>query len=141
MAAQKARARNAAAVETGDWVIVREGEQTFVGYDTTKTPAQILRYRKVKQKNNEFYQIVLSATPFYAEMGGQVGDRGTLTAGDETIEIYDTKRENGMGVHLSKKLPNDIEATFEKSWAHMSNRKDRSYLLKCCVSTSRTSRK
>ncbi len=113
MAAQKARARNAAAVETGDWVIVREGEQTFVGYDTTKTPAQILRYRKVKQKNNEFYQIVLSATPFYAEMGGQVGDRGTLTSGDETIEIYDTKRENGMGVHLSKKLPNDIEATFE----------------------------
>ncbi|MDE7408301.1 MAG: alanine--tRNA ligase, partial [Muribaculaceae bacterium] len=113
MAAQKARARNAAAVETGDWVIVREGEQEFVGYDTTSTPAQILRYRKVKQKGKEFYQIVLNVTPFYAEMGGQVGDRGTLTCGDEVIEIYDTKRENGMGVHLSTTLPSNPEATFE----------------------------
>ena len=113
MAAQKARARNAAAVETGDWVTVRDGEQEFVGYDTTECPTQILRYRKVKQKNKEYYQIVLSATPFYAEMGGQVGDRGKLVNGDEVIEIYDTKRENGMGVHLSKTLPADPSATFE----------------------------
>ncbi|MDE6325103.1 MAG: alanine--tRNA ligase, partial [Duncaniella sp.] len=111
MEAQKTRARNAAAVETTDWVVVREGEPVFVGYDETSCPAQILRYRKVTQKNKEFYQIVLSATPFYAEMGGQVGDSGTLTCGDEVVEIYDTKRENGMGVHLTKKLPADVTAT------------------------------
>ncbi len=113
MAAQKARARNAAAVETGDWVILRDGEQGFVGYDNTSVPVNILRYRKVKQKNNEFYQIILSATPFYAEMGGQVGDRGRLINGDEVIEIYDTKRENGVGVHLTKRMPADVNATFE----------------------------
>ena len=113
MAAQKARARNAAAVETGDWVVIREGEQEFVGYDTLRCPAHILRYRKVKQKGKEYYQIVLSATPFYAEMGGQTGDRGVLFNGDEAIDIYDTKRENGMGVHLSKTLPSDPTATFE----------------------------
>ncbi len=113
MAAQKARARNAAAVETGDWVIVREGEQEFVGYDKVSAPTQILRYRKVKQKNQEFYQIILSVTPFYAEMGGQVGDRGTLSNDSETIEIYDTKRENGVGVHLTKKLPANVETAFE----------------------------
>lgn len=113
MEAQKARARNAAAVETGDWVTVRDGEQEFVGYDMTSTPAQILRYRKMKQKNNEYYQIILNVTPFYAEMGGQVGDRGTLSTDDEVIEIYDTKRENGVGVHLTKSLPKDINATFE----------------------------
>ena len=115
MAAQKARARNAAAVETGDWVVVREGEQEFVGYDRTSATTRILRYRKVKQKNQEFYQIILSVTPFYAEMGGQVGDRGILTDGNETIEIYDTKRENGVGVHLAKKLPADVNATFTAS--------------------------
>ena len=113
MAAQKARARNAAAVETGDWVVIREGEQEFVGYDTLRCPAHILRYRKVKQKGKEYYQIVLSATPFYAEMGGQTGDRGVLFNGDDAIDIYDTKRENGMGVHLSKTLPSDPTATFE----------------------------
>lgn len=112
MEAQKARARNAAAVEATDWVIVREGEQEFVGYDNTQATTQILRYRKVKQKNQEFYQIVLSTTPFYAEMGGQVGDSGKLINGDDIVEIYDTKRENGMGVHLSKKMPKEVEATF-----------------------------
>ncbi len=115
MAAQKARARNAAAVEATDWVVVRDGEQEFVGYDKTQAETQILRYRKVKQKNNEFYQIVLSVTPFYAEMGGQVGDRGRLVNGDDVVEIYDTKRENGMGVHLAKKLPKDVNAVFEAS--------------------------
>jgi len=113
MAQQKQRARNAAAVETSDWVVLREGEQVFVGYDETSAPANILRYRKVKQKNKEYYQLILSQTPFYAEMGGQVGDRGTLSDGDETIEIFDTKRENGIGVHLTHKLPTNLEATFE----------------------------
>ena len=113
MEAQKTRARNAAAVEATDWVSVREGETEFVGYDETSAPTQILRYRKVSQKNKEFYQIVLSVTPFYAEMGGQVGDSGWLINGDETIEIYDTKRENGQAVHLAKKLPADVTATFE----------------------------
>ncbi|MDE6322022.1 MAG: alanine--tRNA ligase, partial [Muribaculaceae bacterium] len=113
MEAQKTRARNAAAVEATDWITVRDGEQQFVGYDTTTTPTQILRYRKVKQKNREFYQVILSVTPFYAEMGGQVGDRGQLVNGDEVINVVDTKRENGIGVHITEKLPADVTATFE----------------------------
>jgi alanyl-tRNA synthetase len=113
MAAQKARARNAAAVETGDWTVVNEGEQQFVGYDQSTVNTVILRYRKIKQKGKEFYQIILRETPFYAEMGGQVGDRGTLTAADgQAIEIFDTKRENGIGVHLSTQLPTDPSAEF-----------------------------
>ncbi|MCH5216129.1 MAG: alanine--tRNA ligase [Muribaculaceae bacterium] len=112
MAKQKQRARNAAAVETGDWIEVSAGDPQFVGYDLTEVDTEILRYRKIKQKNNEYYQIVLSRTPFYAEMGGQVGDKGTLTAGNDVIEIFDTKRENNLGVHLAKKIPSDIYATF-----------------------------
>lgn len=112
MEAQKTRARNAAAVEATDWVIVNEGETEFVGYDSTSCLTNILRYRKVTQKNKTFYQIVLSTTPFYAEMGGQVGDNGWLTCGNEKIEIYDTKRENGQAVHLAKQLPSNIEAEF-----------------------------
>ncbi len=112
MAKQKQRARNAAAVEATDWVELKEGETEFVGYDLEEVDTEILRYRKVKQKNNEFYQIVLSRTPFYAEMGGQVGDKGTLTCGDEVIEIFDTKRENNLPIHLSKKLPSDVTETF-----------------------------
>ncbi len=115
MEQQKQRARSAAAVEATDWQFVGEGEQEFVGYDSLETETSILRYRKVKQKNREFYQIVLATTPFYAEMGGQIGDRGTLTdlASGETIEIYDTKRENGMGVHLTAKLPSNPASTFK----------------------------
>ena len=112
MAAQKQRARSAAAVEADDWVVVNEGEQEFVGYDKTEAETRILRYRKIKQKKQEFYQIILATTPFYAEMGGQVGDCGTLVCGDDKIEIFDTKRENGIGVHLSKTLPTDPSATF-----------------------------
>ncbi len=107
MQKQKERARNAAAVETGDWVVVREGDCEFVGYDSTSCEAQILRYRQVKQKTQEYFQIVLSKTPFYAEMGGQVGDSGTL--GDTLI--FDTKRENNLPVHLAKTLPTDVSAT------------------------------
>ncbi|MGN0207234.1 MAG: alanine--tRNA ligase [Muribaculaceae bacterium] len=113
MKAQKSRARNAAAVEASDWVVVHEGEPVFVGYDLSQVDTQILRYRKIKQKNAEFYQLVLSQSPFYAEMGGQVGDKGVLKYGDEVVEIYDTKRENNLAVHLTKKLPADVSVTFQ----------------------------
>ena len=113
MQAQKERARHAASVEATDWVEVNPGDEVFVGYDEFETPTRILRYRKVKQKGKEYYQIMLSRTPFYAEMGGQVGDSGVLVAPDgETIEIFDTKRENNVGIHLSKKLPKDPSAEF-----------------------------
>ena len=112
MQIQKDRARNAAAVETGDWVTVREGESVFVGYDFTEYDTEILRYRKVKQKNQEYYQLVLSNTPFYAEMGGQVGDSGVLRSGSEVIEISDTKKENNLAVHIAKKLPADLTDSF-----------------------------
>ena len=113
MQAQKERARNAAAVETDDWTTVAEGEPEFVGYDLTETETGILRYRKVKQKKGEYYQVVLAKSPFYAEMGGQVGDRGVLVAPDGSVtEIYDTKRENGMAVHLVKKMPADVAVKF-----------------------------
>ena len=107
MEAQRARARNAAALDTEDWVILREGETTFLGYDYTECDTEILRYRKVKQKNKEYYQVVLSSTPFYAEMGGQVGDSGYLTDGTTKYEVFDTKRENNLPVHLMTKLPED----------------------------------
>ena len=114
MAQQKARARNAASVETDDWTVVNEGEQEFVGYDTLTVDAKILRYRKVKQKKQEYYQVILSETPFYGEMGGQVGDRGVLVAPDGSVtEIYDTKRENGINVHLLKQLPADVSLTYK----------------------------
>jgi len=112
MQIQKDRARNAAAIETGDWVTVREGDSQFVGYDFTTADTEILRYRKVKQKNQEFYQIVLSKTPFYAEMGGQVGDSGLLKTDSESVEIIDTKKENNLAVHIAKKLPADVTETF-----------------------------
>lgn len=115
MAKQKERARNAASIEASDWVVVNEGESEFVGYDETETETKVLKYRKVKQKNNEYYQIVLEKTPFYAEMGGQVGDTGILSFGSETIEITDTKRENNLAIHISKKMPsNPSETVFAK---------------------------
>ena len=112
MQKQKERARNAAATETGDWVTVREGDSEFVGYDFTEADTEILRYRKVKQKNQEYYQLVLSKTPFYAEMGGQVGDCGVLKSDNETIEIIDTKKENNLAVHIAKNLPTDVTEVF-----------------------------
>ncbi|WP_449304556.1 alanine--tRNA ligase [Prevotella pallens] len=112
MAQQKARARNAAAVENSDWVVLREGEQEFVGYDYTEYECHILRYRKVTQKKNTFFELVLDHTPFYGEMGGQVGDQGVLVIEDETIDVVDTKRENNQSIHIVKQLPKNVEADF-----------------------------
>ena len=112
MLKQKERARNAAAIETGDWVVLKEGECKFVGYDQFECEAEILRYRQIKQKNKVLYQIVLDQTPFYAEMGGQVGDAGWLIADEEKVEVVDTKRENNLPVHLVAKLPSDVTTTF-----------------------------
>ena len=112
MEKQKNRARNAAAVETGDWISVAEGDSSFVGYDELTCETRILRYRKMAQKGKDYYQVVLSQTPFYAEMGGQVGDTGTLSNTNETIEIQDTKRENNLPIHILAQLPKNITATF-----------------------------
>ena len=112
MQQQKDRARNAAQVENGDWVELLPGEQQFVGYDYTEYECHILRYRQVKQKKQEFFELVLDYTPFYGEMGGQVGDQGVLAGEDETIEIIDTKRENNQSIHIVKALPKNPTAPF-----------------------------
>ena len=117
MQKQKERARNAAAVENGDWVdVCSDGtsatEQQFVGYDYTEYECHIMRYRQVTQKKNTFYELVLDNTPFYGEMGGQVGDQGVLVSENETVEIIDTKRENNQSVHIVKQLPKNLTADF-----------------------------
>lgn len=112
MQKQKARARNAAAVENSDWTELSQGEQNFVGYDYTEYECHILRYRKVTQKKNTFYELVLDNTPFYGEMGGQVGDCGVLVSENETVNIIDTKRENGQSIHIVKELPKNPKADF-----------------------------
>ena len=112
MQKQKERARNAAQVENSDWMELRQGEQQFVGYDYTEYECHILRYRKVTQKKNTYYELVLDYTPFYGEMGGQVGDQGVLVSEFETVEITDTKRENGQSVHIVSRLPEHPEADF-----------------------------
>ena len=112
MQKQKARARNAAAVENSDWTELRQGEQQFVGYDFTEYECHILRYRKVTQKKNTFYELVLDYTPFYGEMGGQVGDCGVLVSENETVNVIDTKRENNQSIHIVKELPKQPEADF-----------------------------
>ncbi len=115
--AQKNRSRQAAEKDTDDWVEIRKGEDStqFLGYETLHCEANILKFRKVKTQKKEFYQIVLDRTPFYAESGGQVGDRGGLTNNDETIEIEDTQKENDLIIHISQKLPADLNATFTAS--------------------------
>ena len=126
MKKQKDRARNAAAVENGDWIEVQSSDAdaepctvhtelagtAFVGWDLTESKCRIVRYRQVVQKKQTYYQLVLDKTPFYAEKGGQVGDRGVLVSEYETIEIIDTKTENGLPVHITKTLPKQPEAPF-----------------------------
>ena len=113
MQKQKDRARNAAAVENSDWVYLSDSaEQQFVGYDYTEYSCHIIRYRKVTQKKNTFYELVLDYTPFYGEMGGQVGDQGVLVSENETVTIIDTKRENNQSIHIVKELPKDLTAEF-----------------------------
>ena len=111
---QKTRSRAATALETDDWVELREDDVSeFVGYDQTETAVFITKYRKVIQKQKEFFQLVLNITPFYAEGGGQVGDRGILVSESETITVFDTKKENNLIVHLTDKLPAFPMAKFE----------------------------
>ena len=112
MQKQKARARNAAQVESSDWTELRQGEQQFVGYDYSEHECHILRYRRVTQKKSTYYELVLDFTPFYGEMGGQVGDTGVLVSEYETVDITDTKRENNQSIHIVKELPKHPEADF-----------------------------
>ena len=112
MQKQKERARNAAQVEMGDWTILNEAESLFVGYDYTEYTCHILKYREVKQKKGVVYEVVLDQTPFYAEMGGEVGDTGVLVNENETINVVDTKKENGQSIHIVDKLPQDATAEF-----------------------------
>ena len=112
MEKQKARARNAAQVEAGDWVVLREGESRFVGYDYTEYTCHILKYRQVKQKKGTVYEVILDETPFYGEMGGELGDTGVLVAEGQTIEVIDTKKENGVAVHITDRLPEQPEVEF-----------------------------
>ena len=112
MEKQKARARNAAQVEMGDWVVLADGETQFVGYDYTEYSCRILKYREVKQKKGVVYEVILDQTPFYGEMGGEVGDQGELINEEETIRVLDTKKENGMSVHIVDKIPANPEAEF-----------------------------
>jgi len=111
---QKARSRAASEVSTEDWKVLIAGNvETFVGYDQTENDVKITRIRKVdSKKDGILYQIVLDATPFYPEGGGQVGDKGTLVSANETIDIIDTKKENNLILHFAKQLPENIEAGF-----------------------------
>ena len=113
LALQKERSKSDAIREAVDWVIVNPNElnSSFVGYDRLETQANILRYREVKEKKNSFYQLVLDQTPFYAESGGQVGDKGWFIRGDERVEVIDTQKENDLIIHLVRKLPSDPTAT------------------------------
>ncbi|MFM7022624.1 MAG: alanine--tRNA ligase [Flavobacteriales bacterium] len=107
---QKDRSRAASAVETDDWVAVNSGEGKFVGYDQLEVKSKILRYRKVKAKGKEQVQVELETTPFYAEGGGQVGDRGYLEINGEKYSVLDCKKENGVFLHFLDKLPSDVKA-------------------------------
>ena len=110
---QKERSRNAAHIDTDDWVEIKEGEKTkFLGYDILNAEVEILRYRKIKQKDKTFYQLVFNQTPFYAELGGQIGDSGYIESNGEKINIINTKTENGLAVHLVNSLPQNVNSSF-----------------------------
>ncbi|MDR0814397.1 MAG: alanine--tRNA ligase [Bacteroidales bacterium] len=113
MEAQKNRSRAAAAVDTGDWVELTScDESRFIGYDYTEADVHIVRYRTVKSKDREQFQLVFDATPFYAESGGQLGDTGYIQSGDERIAIVNTKKENNLNIHLADRLPKTLQADF-----------------------------
>jgi len=120
---QKERSRKATSLETEDWVVVQENDALqFIGYDVLEGEVQITRYRKVKAKGKEQFQLVLNQTPFYAESGGQVGDTGTLESANEKIEILDTQKENNLIIHLASRLPENPSAVFyAKVNAHKRN--------------------
>ena len=112
---QKTRARNAAQVEAGDWVTLTDSniiESRFVGYDQLATPCRILQYREVRNKKGKVFEVVLDVTPFYAEMGGEVGDQGLLRSEKETLKVLDVKKENGLSIHIIDRLPQDPTARF-----------------------------
>lgn len=114
MEAQKQRARNASTVETDDWVqLIPDDKEEFIGYDFLEADVNLVRYRKVKSKNKELFQLVFNITPFYAESGGQVGDSGYIEANGERVAIMDTKRENNLIIHIAEKLPLDLKARFK----------------------------
>ena len=113
MAAQKERSRSAAAVNLDDWVeLIADDTQEFVGYDYLETEVQITRYRRVSTKGKTLFQLVFNITPFYGEGGGQIGDQGELVSPSETLPILDTQKENGLIVHITNRLPEDLTQTF-----------------------------
>ncbi len=123
MEAQKSRSRIDASVDKGDWIeLVADDTEEFVGYDSGETDVVITRYRKVSQKKKDYYHLVFNITPFYGESGGQVGDIGYIESAKEKIDIIDTKKENGLIIHIAQKLPKDITAPFI---AHINNDKRR----------------